>query len=136
MKQPVRSFLLFITILSSVIFSNCTGTSPEYSRYQSLLKNQIQEMANVLNAGHYKEFMTNYVSPSYISTMGGVDAALLNFDNSKQQSLYRALNAARNIEPLYEANSKTMTYISSDLSRPIVFRLQGGKWYLTDDMFL
>ncbi len=135
MKNLTKSFLLFFTIFSSVIFLNCTVTSPDYTQYRSGLKSQIQDMINVLNAGHYKKFMSNYVSPTYTSSMGGVDAALLRFDNSKQQALYKALTVARNTEPLYEQNSKTMTYLSSTLSRPVVFKLQNGKWYLTEDWF-
>ena len=135
MKQSSKLSLLFITVFSSVIIFNCTGTSPEYNKYQSSLKTQIQTMINVLNAGHYNEFMSNYVSPTYISSMGGVDAALLSFDNSKQQALNKALTIARDTEPLYEANSNVMTYISTALPRPVVFKLQNGKWYLTDDLF-
>lgn len=135
MKNLTKSVLLFITIFTALNFLNCSGTSPDYTKYQSRLKIQIQDMMNVLNAGHYKEFMSDYVSPTYISSMGGVDAAMLNFDNSKQQALYKALTIARNTEPLYEENSKTMTYISTTLSRPIVFKLQNGKWYLTEDLF-
>ena len=135
MKQTTRLLLLLTSIFSAAILYSCSGTSPEYTGYSDQLKDQIQAMKTVLNAGHYKEFMSNYVSPAYISSQGGVDAALLKFDNSKQQALYKALTVARNVTPLYNSSGKTMTYSTTTLPMPIVFKMEGSKWYLTSDWF-
>lgn len=130
-----KKFFLPIAFLLAAVIYNCSGTSPEYREYQDALKIQIREMENVLNAGHNREFLANYVDPNYISSMGGVDAALLQFGNTRQQAVYGALKIARNMMPLYNEKSKTMTYTGTALPIPVVFKQMSGKWYLQSDYF-
>lgn len=136
MKLINKSFFHIIFILSTSISFNCTGAglSPEYGTYKNTLKNQMQEMSNVLFAGHYSEFMSKYVNPKYITSEGGVDKALLQFDNAEQQLLYRSLKIAQNVTPTYDDNTKTMLYMLS-IAEPLAFTLINGKWYLDGDWF-
>lgn len=136
MKFQKKIFsLTFILSFSIAILYSCSGTSPEYRTYENALKLQIQEMTNVLNAAHYNEFMSKYVDPAYVAKEGGVDQALLQFDNKKQQRLYSDLKLARNTSPLYDDKTREMTYISESLSKAITFKLVDGKWYMTGDWF-
>ncbi len=130
-----KQLLFLISVFAISLLAGCSGTSPEYSSYQNNLKIQIREMENVLNAGHYREFLSTYVDPGYINSVGGVDAALLQFGNARQQAVHGALRVARNMMPLYNDKSKTMTYTSTSLPLPVVFKQQGGKWYLQSDYF-
>ncbi|MDQ3021486.1 MAG: hypothetical protein M3R36_13090 [Bacteroidota bacterium] len=136
MKLTTKSFLFLISIFSTVILIGCAGggLSPEYSTYEKTVRNQMQEMSNVLFAGHNSEFMSKYVDPSYISSMGGLDKALLQFSNSEQQLLYRVLKIAQNVTPFYDENTKTLTYTAS-IAKPLAFTLKNGKWYMQGDWF-
>jgi len=136
--MKLRSILyssLIICILSISFLYGCSGASPEYRTYETLLRNQMQEMTNVLNAGHYNEFMSTYVDPSYLTKEGGVDQALLQFGNKKQQQLYKDLKIAKNITPLYNEKTKEMTYMNETLVKPIAFKLINGKWMMEGDWF-
>ncbi len=135
MKNTTRSFLLSATLLLSTILFSCGGASPDYMVYQNKVNSQMLDMINVLNAGHYNQFLSSYASPAYINSMGGVDKALLQFGNARQQALYKALKSAANITPLYDDKAKTLTYISTNLPKPVTFKLVNGTWYLTDDWF-
>ena len=122
-----------IFMLLVLFIAGCSGTSPEYSGYRNALKNQMRDMFNVLNAGHKTEFIQDFVDPSYIKKVGGVDQALTQFSDSRASALQTALRIARNIEPTYDPSAKQMSYFSNSLQVPIVFKLIGGKWYLQDD---
>lgn len=135
MKPIIRFFLPSIVIVLSIVLTGCSS-SPEYGKYQYELSGQIQDMMNVLNSGHYSEFMSTYVSPSYINSKGGVNAALLYFDTKKQKELLNSLRTARNIPPVYNEEAKTMTYISTNLSKPLTFKMENGKWYITGEWFI
>jgi hypothetical protein len=124
-----------IFVMALLLFSGCSGTSPELGQYKMDLKNQMQEMINVLNAGHRSEFMSTYVDPTYVTKMGGVDAAVRQFTDSRSRALQGALRVAKNIQPTYDESSKQLTYFSNELQVPIVFKNKGGKWYLQDDWF-
>lgn len=126
---------LFIISISIPFLYGCSGASPEYRTYQNLLRNQMQDMINVLNAGHYNEFMNTYVEPAYLTKEGGVDKALLKFDNKEQQQLYIDLKNAKNVSPLYDEKTKEMTYIGENLVNPITFRFNNGKWYMEGSWF-
>lgn len=117
----------------SLILSGCSGTSPEYSKYKSDLNYQMQDMINVLNAGHRNEFLSKYVDPSYLQRMGGVDAALVQFTDKRARALQTALKVAKQIQPTYDEAAKQVSYFSQELVNPIVFKQKGGKWYLQDD---
>jgi len=135
MKLTTKLYsFLFILIVSITYLYGCSGVSPEYRTYENLLRNQIQEIINVLNAGHYNEFMSTYVDPTYIGNEGGVDKALLQFDNKEQQQLYKDLKIARNTTPLYNEKTKEMTYMN-EILKPITFKLFNGKWYMEGDWF-
>lgn len=122
--------------LLSIIFYSCSGSvSPDYRTYENLLKNQMQTMRNVLNGAHYNQFVSQYVDPSYVSRVGGVDKVLLQFGSRQQTQMYNALSVARNISPLYNESKKEMTYVSEALINPLVFKLINGKWYLSGDWF-
>lgn len=125
--------VLFILLIG--IIYGCSGVSPDYRKYQDQLRIQIREMSNTLDAGHNAEFLSKYADPSYIKSMGGVDAALLQFSNKRQQALYTALKVARNVEPLYNEKSKTMTYITDGMPQPVTFKMVDNQWYLTSDWF-
>ncbi|MBS1517828.1 MAG: hypothetical protein JSS91_07055 [Bacteroidetes bacterium] len=129
------SIKILALTLFSVICISCSGASPELVQYRSELKDQMQEMINVLNGAHYTEFMENYVEPSYITKAGGLDQAMLQFGNTKQNQIRKALQAARNIEPLFNQNKKVMTYVGNALPIPLTFKQISGKWYLTGDWF-
>lgn len=132
--MKIQKILLSTIILSSLAFIYaCAGASPEYQRYQNQLNVQMQDMINVLNAGHYNQFIQTYVEPSYIQSRGGADKTLLQFDNKRQQALYKALTMAKGIQPLYNTESNEMTYIGERLTKPIVFKRINGKWYLESD---
>ena len=136
MKTLFAKPLLTIIILTAIAFIYaCSGASPEYRTYENKLRDQMQEMINVLNAAHYNEFMSTYADPSYISSMGGVDKALLEFGNKEQQQLIRDLKVSKNITPLYSEKNKEMTYISELLKVPVVFKMKNNKWYLQGDWF-
>lgn len=123
--------VLAISIIA--VFSGCSGTSPEYSQYRSDLKYQMQDMINVLNAGHNSEFMEKYVDPSYVQKMGGINQAMIPFSADRARALQGALKIAKNVQPTYEPNGKQMTYFSDNLIVPIVFKQKNGKWFLQDD---
>ncbi len=129
--QTIR--LKAIVLFAAIILAGCSGVSPEYGGYRDTLKDQMRDMFNVLNAGHKSEFMQNYVDPSYITKVGGMDQALIQFTDSRASALQTALRIARNIQPTYDPAAKQMTYFSDVLQEPIVFRLKSGKWYLQDD---
>lgn len=133
MKFGKNSLNSILAILFIAMVYGCSGTSPEYSQYRSDLKNQMQEMINVLNAGHRSEFMSKYVDPSYIQRMGGLDGAMTQFTDSRSRALQTALRAAKNIEPTYSEGAKQMSYFSQEMINPIVFKQKSGKWYLQDD---
>lgn len=122
-----------LTISVIAIFSGCSGTSPEYSQYRSDLKYQMQDMINVLNAGHNSEFMEKFVDPTYVQKMGGLNKALIPFSADRARALQSALRVAKNVEPTYEPGGKQMSYFSDNLIVPIVFKQKNGKWYLQDD---
>ncbi len=130
LSRPLTGLVLF----SLLILFGCSA-SPDYGKYQSQVSSQMQSMINVLNAGHAREFMSTYVNPSYINSMGGLDQAMLQFDNAKQQRLNLSLSFARNIPPIYDEQSRTLTYISNDLAKPLLFKLIGTKWYMDGDWF-
>jgi hypothetical protein len=89
--KVLKSIYLKVLILFTVItISGCTA-SPEMGNYTVQLRNQMQDMIDVLFGGHYGEFMETYVDPEYIKSMGGVNQALLEFDNSEQERLYADL---------------------------------------------
>jgi hypothetical protein len=129
-KRTIYS-VLFISIVAAL--AGCSGTSPEYSQYRSDLKYQMQDMINVLNAGHNTEFMEKYVDPSYVQKMGGINKALIPFSADRARALQSALRVAKNVEPTYEPGGKQMSYFSDNLIVPIVFKQKSGKWYLQDD---
>ncbi|MBK9331226.1 MAG: hypothetical protein IPM96_02215 [Ignavibacteria bacterium] len=131
----VKALIISVLIFSSSSIWNCSGASPELSEYRNALKIQMQTMLNTLNGAHYSQFMQNYVEPSYISKVGGLDQAVIQFDNKKQKEVYTMLQFAKNIEPLYSSKSKLMTYIDNSMPIPVTFRMVNGKWYLTGDMF-
>lgn len=130
--------LFFASIFAAVIYySACAGsggTSPEYRTYQNQVDAQMQEMSNVLFAGHASEFMSTYVNPKYIQEMGGLDRALLQFSNAQQQLLFRSLRVAQNITPFYDDNSKSLTYTLS-IAEPLRFTLINNKWYMDGNWF-
>ncbi len=132
----MKSFTKIFFLFAALSFFSCSGAglSPQYGTYKKLLQNQMQEMSNVLFAGHNSEFLSTYVDPKYINSMGGVNQALLQFSNAEQQVLYRNLKVAQNVTPTYDDNSKTMTYTLS-IAKPIAFKLINGKWYMTGDWF-
>jgi len=127
----VKALIISVLIFSSSLIWNCSGASPELSEYRNALKIQMQTMLNTLNGAHYSQFMQNYVEPSYISKVGGLDQAVIQFDNKKQKEVYTMLQFAKNIEPLYSSKSKLMTYIDNSMPIPVTFRMVNGKWYLT-----
>lgn len=129
-----NSFLFSLFILLAAIMIGCSA-SPELGDYNQVVKDQMHEMMNVLNAGHYREFMGTYVSPAYVKSMGGVDAALLQFGNTRQQALYNALRVARNITPFYDKKTQTLTYVNDAIPIPLAFKKESGKWYLQGDWF-
>jgi hypothetical protein len=136
MKLYLKSFFCLISILSFAILSGCAGgsMSPEYGNYRSQVNAQMQEMSNVLFAGHAYEFMQTYVDPKYIASQGGIDKAMLQFGNAQQQLLFRVLRVAQNITPFYDENSKTLSYTLS-ISEPLRFTLINGKWYMDGNWF-
>ena len=126
MMQNSKKFFSFISILSTVIIIGCSGSvSPEYGNYKMTLRNQMQDMIDVLFAGHYTEFLSTYVEPSYITSMGGVNKALLQFDNAEQQRLYADLKIAQNISPFYDPDKNQMVYQGAMILRPIAFKQIG-----------
>lgn len=129
-----NSILFSVAIFLTVIIIGCSA-SPELGNYNQIVKDQMHDMMNVLNAGHYREFMATYVSPAYVSSMGGVDAALLQFGNAKQQALYNSLRIARNITPFYDKKTKTLSYVTDALPKPLAFKQEAGKWFLAGDWF-
>ncbi|MBV6480017.1 MAG: hypothetical protein HGGPFJEG_02831 [Ignavibacteria bacterium] len=132
-----KFFCISFSIIA-IAFSlySCSGSvSPDYGKYESLLKDQMQTMRNVLNGAHYNEFVSQYVDPSYITKVGGVDKVLLQFGSRQQSQMYNALSVARNISPLYNESKKEMTYVSDALVNPLVFKLINGKWYIIGDWF-
>ncbi|MBK8982603.1 MAG: hypothetical protein IPM38_09865 [Ignavibacteria bacterium] len=131
----LKALFILVLIISSSLLWNCSGASPELSEYRNALKIQMQTMLNTLNGGHYSQFMQDYVEPSYISKLGGLDQAVVQFDNQKQKEVYAKLQIAKNIEPLYSSKSKLMTYIDNSMPIPVTFKMVNGKWYLTGDMF-
>jgi len=136
MKLTPKKFFSFIAIITTVIIIGCSGSvSPEYGNYKMALRTQMQDMVDVLFAGHYSEFMTKYVDPSYISSMGGVNKALLQFDNAEQSRLYADLKLAQNISPFYDPDKNQMVYQGAMILRPIAFKQIGGKWYMEGDWF-
>jgi hypothetical protein len=96
---------------------------------------QMQQMNVVLFAGHYSEFMSTYVNPSYIKSMGGVEQALLQFDNDEQQRLYADLKIAQTITPFYDPDKNELVYTGTILPKAIVFKQINGKWYMQGDWF-
>lgn len=130
-----KALIISFIFVSSSLMWNCSGASPELSQYRNALKTQMQTMVNTLNGGHYNQFMQNYVEPSYISKVGGLDQALIQFDNKKQKEVYAMLQIAKNIEPMYSSKSKLMTYFDNAMPIPVTFKMVNGKWYLTGDMF-
>lgn len=136
MRQKYTKFFSTIFILSAVIIIGCSGSvSPEFGNYKIQLRNQMQDMLDVLFAGHYGEFMSSFVDPSYINKMGGVNQALLQFDNAEQQRLYADLKIAQNITPFYDPDKNQMMYSGAVLLKPITFKLISGKWYMLGDWF-
>ncbi|HMQ68232.1 MAG TPA: hypothetical protein PKA90_04655 [Ignavibacteria bacterium] len=128
--KVLRSIYLKVLILFAVItISGCTA-SPELGNYNLQLRNQMQDMIDVLFGGHYTEFMETYVDPDYIKNMGGVNQALRDFDNSEQQRLYADLKLCKNITPFYNENKKELTYTSTVMQQPITFKQIGTKWYM------
>ncbi len=130
-----KPFLTVIILTAIAVIYGCSGASPEYRTYENNLRDQMQEMIVVLNAGHSNEFMSTYADPSYIASKGGVNKALLEFGNKEQQQLIRDLKASKNITPLYNSKNKEMTYVSELMKVPVVFKLINNKWYLTGDWF-
>ncbi|MEO8447439.1 MAG: hypothetical protein ABI528_08085, partial [bacterium] len=65
--------------------------------------------------------------------MGGVDAVLLEFGNTRQQEIIKSLKLAKNITPIYNEENNSMTYFSETMTRPLVFKQVGGKWYMQGD---
>ena len=120
-------------ILSAMIIYSCTGTSPQYRSNSVALDAQMQEMLLTLNSGRNADFISNYVNPSYVTSMGGVDAVLLEFGNTRQQDLIKSLKLAKNISPIFNEENKSMTYVSETMTKPLVFKQVGGNWYLQGD---
>jgi len=136
MKKFYKIIIVFIVaFFVSMNLTGCQGVSPNYDKYNSLLQTQMREMYNVLFGGHAREFMQTYVDPGYIQSMGGLDQAMLQFGNARQQLVMKALRVGQNIEPFYEQGSNTMIYQSAVLPEPLVFKLETGKWYLQSDYF-
>lgn len=134
-KFHIKTAFIFMSAILA-LFAGCSGgVSPEFSGYKADLKVQIQEMTNVLFGGLNSQFLSTYVDPSYITSEGGVDKAMLNFNNSEQQKLYKDLKIAKNISPLYNSSKKELTYINDVMIKPITFRLINGKWYMMGDWF-
>jgi hypothetical protein len=132
----VKKVFSFLAITSTVILLGCSGAvSPDFGKYKMALSNQMQDMTDVLFAGHYTEFLSKYVDPSYIKSMGGVDQALLEFDNTEQQRLYADLKIAKNITPFYDPDVNQMVYQGPLLRKPIAFVQKSGKWYMMGDWF-
>jgi hypothetical protein len=128
--KVLKSIYLKVLILFTVItISGCTA-SPEMGNYTVQLRNQMQDMIDVLFGGHYGEFMETYVDPEYIKSMGGVNQALLEFDNSEQERLYADLKLCKNITPFYNESKKELTYTSTVMQQPITFKQIGTKWYM------
>ncbi|MBP9192469.1 MAG: hypothetical protein KBF96_07950 [Ignavibacteria bacterium] len=128
--KVIKSIYLKVLILFTVItISGCTA-SPEMGNYTVQLRNQMQDMIDVLFGGHYGEFMETYVDPEYIKSMGGVNQALLEFDNSEQERLYADLKLCKNITPFYNESKKELTYTSTVMQQPITFKQIGTKWYM------
>ena len=128
--KVIKSIYLKVLILFTVItISGCTA-SPELGNYTVQLRNQMQDMIDVLFGGHYGEFMETYVDPEYIKSMGGVNQALLEFDNSEQERLYADLKLCKNITPFYNESKKELTYTSTVMQQPITFKQIGTKWYM------
>lgn len=127
-------FLLLVA--SFGLLSGCSvGLSPDYNNYNQQLRNQMQEMINTLFGGHRSEFMQNYVDPSYITKMGGVDAATRLFTDQRATALQAALRVAKQVQPTYDEAARQMTYYTDGMAQPIVFKQKSGKWYLQDDWF-
>ncbi len=136
MKQVGKKLYLYLIIISATMMMGCSGAvSPDFSKYKMALSNQMQDMLDVLFAGHYNQFMSTYVDPAYIKSMGGVDKALLQFDNSEQQRLYADLKLAKNITPFYDPDVNQMVYQGPLLLKPIAFVQKSGKWYMMGDWF-
>ncbi len=134
MKHSLLRFLLLV--VSFGFLSGCSGgLSPDYNNYNQQLRNQMQEMINTLFGGHRTEFMQTYVDPSYITKMGGVDAATRLFTDQRASALQAALRVAKQVQPTYDEAAKQMTYYTDGMPQPIVFKQKGGKWYLQDDWF-
>ena len=95
----------------------------------------MQDMVDVLFAGHYIEFIQTYVDPAYVKSMGGADKVLQQFDNAEQSRLYADLKIAQNITPFYDPNKNQMVYQTPLLLRPIAFKQIGTKWYMEGDWF-
>ena len=134
--MKIKILLRSLAILTSVIIIGCSGAvSPQFGTYKSQISNQMQDMIDVLFAGHYSEFMSTYVSPSYISKVGGVDKAVMRFDNAEQQRLSAALKIAKNVTPFYDESKNEMSYVANALPKPITFKLISGKWYMLGDWF-
>ena len=133
--KVLKSVYLKVLILFTVFtISGCTA-SPELGNYTVQLRNQMQDMIDVLFGGHYGEFMETYVDPAYIKNMGGVNQALLEFDNSEQERLYADLKLCKNITPFYDEDVKELVYTSSVMQQPITFKQIGTKWYMMGDWF-
>jgi len=130
----VKKIHLYAAVIFSVIIIGCTA-SPELGNYKMQMITQMQQMENVLFAGHYNQFMSTYVDPSYLKSMGGVDQALLQFDNSEQQRLYADLKIAQNMTPFYDPDKKQLVYSGTVLLKPIAFKQIGTKWYMEGDWF-
>jgi hypothetical protein len=128
--KVLKSIYLKVLILFTVItISGCTA-SPEMGNYTVQLRNQMQDMIDVLFGGHYGEFMETYVDPEYIKSMGGVNQALLEFDNSEQERLYADLKLMQKYYPFYNESKKELTYTSTVMQQPITFKQIGTKWYM------
>ena len=103
----VKKIHLYISVIFTVIIIGCTA-SPELGNYKMQMMTQMQQMNDVLFAGHYSEFMSTYVDPSYIKSQGGVEQALLQFDNTEQERLYADLKIAQNITPFYDPDKNQL----------------------------
>jgi len=124
----------FIAILFTAVIVGCTA-SPELGNYKMQMITQMQQMNDVLFAGHYSQFMSTYVDPAYIKSQGGVQQALLQFDNAEQERLYADLKVAQNITPFYDPDKNQLVYSSTILPKPIAFKKIGTKWYMEGDWF-
>jgi hypothetical protein len=133
--NSVKKYLLKAKVIFlAAIITGCTA-SPELGNYKMQMITQMQQMNVVLFAGHYNEFMSTYVNPSYIKSMGGVEQALLQFDNDEQQRLYADLKIAQNITPFYDPDKNELVYTGTILPKAIVFKQINGKWYMQGDWF-